>query len=230
MSTPTPGTPDESGPPVGGQPPAAPQDPPPAPGQPAMPPQDPSAVPGQPPAAPQDPPPAPGQPSGPWASDNLPQHPMAYAPRPDVPQPTSILQAVRLMFVGAAISAVGVLLSFTQTDAIREAVEDSDSSLTSSEVDTVVNVAVGFAAVFGLIGVGLWIWMAVTNGQGKSWARVVATVLGGLNILGTLFNLTQPGSTPLSLVLAVVGLILAAVILFLLYRPESSRYYEAKSG
>jgi hypothetical protein len=155
---------------------------------------------------------------------------MAYAPRPDVPQPMSVLQAVRLMWVGAAISAVGVLLTFTQTDAIREAIEDSDGSLSESEVDTLVNVGIAFAVVFGLIGVGLWIWMAVTNGQGKAWARVVATGLGGLNIVGTLLNLTQPGTTALSTVLALVGLVLAAVILFLLYRPESSRYYEAKSG
>lgn len=184
------------------------------------------------PAAPPpgDGPTAPAPPAGPWASDNLPQHPMAYAPRPDVPQPKSILQAVRLMFVGAALSAVGVLLTFTQTDAIREAIEDSDSSLTESEVDTLVNVGVAFAVIFGLVGVGLWIWMAVTNGQGKSWARVVATVLGALNILGTLFNMTQPGSTTASLVLALVGVVLAAAILVLLYRPESSRYYEAKSG
>src|SRR5690606_39263381 len=118
VSTPTPGTPDESGP----------------------------AAPGQTPG-PQAGPSVPGPPPGPWASDNLPPHPMAYAPRPDVPQPKSILQAVRLMFVGAALSAVGVLLTFTQTDAIREAIEDSDSSLSESEVDTAVNFGIGFTVV-----------------------------------------------------------------------------------
>lgn len=195
----------------------------------------PGAAPGPPPGAPSGPPPGggpavPGPPAGPWASDNLPQHPMAFAPRPDVPQPKSILQAVRLMFVGAAISAIGVLLTFTQTDAIREAIEDSDSSLTESEVDAAVTVGMGFAVVVGLIAVGLWIWMAVTNGQGKSWARVVATVFGALNVASTLFGLAGGGSTPVTLVTNLVSLVLAAAILFLLYRPESSRYYEAKSG
>lgn len=201
MSTPTPGTPDEAG----------------------------QAAPGQAPG-PQPGPSVPGPPAGPWASDNLPPHPMAYAPRPDVPQPKSILQAVRLMFVGAAISAVGVLLTFTQTDAIRESVEDSDSSLSESEVDALVNFGIAFAVVIGLVGVGLWIWMAVTNGQGKSWARVVATVFGVLNVLGGLISLSGPGATTVSLLTNLVSIVLAAVILFLLYRPESSRYYEAKSG
>jgi hypothetical protein len=155
---------------------------------------------------------------------------MANAPRPDVGQPPSIVQAVRLMWVGAALSALGVLLTFTQTDAIRDAVEDSDQTLTQSEIDTAVNIGIGVAVVSGLVAVGLWIWMAVANGQGKSWARVVATVFGALNVVGALFSLAGPGATTLSLLLSLVSLVLAAVILFLLYRPDSSRYYELKSG
>jgi hypothetical protein len=171
----------------------------------------------------------PGQ-VGPWASDNLPPHPMSYAAPMDMEQPPSIRLAVRLMWVGAALGLLGALLTLTQTDAIRDAVEDSDSSLTASEVDTVVNVIVASGMVIGLIGVGLWLWMASANGQGKSWARVVATVLGGLNIVGTLFGLTGPGATAASTGTALVGLALAIMILVLLYRPDSSRYYEFKSA
>ena len=214
MSTQTPGTPEDGGATIPGPTPGAPE--PVAPGQPGAPA----------PVAPAQP----GAPAGPWASDNLPQNPMAYAPRPDVPQPTSILQAVRLMYVGAALSAVSVLLGFTQTDAMREAVEDSSPTLSESEVDTAVTIGMGFAVVFGLVGIGLWIWMAVMNGQGKSWARVVATVFGGLSVVGTLLTLAGGGATTLAIVTNLLSLALAAVILFLLYRPESSRYYEAKSG
>ena len=72
--------------------------------------------------------------------------------------------------------------------------------------------------------------MAVKNGQGRSWARVVATVLGGLSVLSTLSNLAQGNTTALSLVLSLVGIVLAAVILWFLYRPESSRFYTARSS
>lgn len=164
-----------------------------------------------------------------WASDSRPAHPMAHAPRPDLEQPPSIRTAVRLMWLGAALSALGVLLTFTQTDAIREAIEDSDSSLSQSEIDTAVNVGVGFSVVLGLVGVGLWLWMAWANGQGKSWARIMATVLGILNVLGTLANLVSASTTPLTLALAVVSLVLAAAILVLLYRPDSTRFFEAHS-
>jgi hypothetical protein len=178
-------------------------------------------------SGPFEPPPPP--PPGPWASDNLPPHPMSgYAPQP-VEQPQSILTAVRLMYVGAALSLLGLLLTFTQTDAIRDAVEDSDESLTASEVDTVVNITITAAVIAGLIGVGLWVWMAVKNGQGRSWARVVATVLGALNILFTLLGLAGGTATPVTIVTSLISLALAGVILFLLYRPESSRFYDFRS-
>lgn len=171
----------------------------------------------------------PPPPSGPWATDNLPPHPMSgYEPAP-VEQPPSILTAVRLMYVGAALSLLGVLLTFTQTDAIRDAVEDSDDTLTASEIDTLVNVSIASAVIAGLVGVGLWVWMAVKNGQGRSWARVVATVLGALNIVFTLFSLAGGTATPLTLVSSVVSLVLAAVILYLLYRPDSTRFYDFRS-
>lgn len=171
----------------------------------------------------------PPPPSGPWASDNLPPHPMSGYERAPVEQPSTILTAVRLMYLGAVLSLLGVLLTFTQTDAIRDAVEDSDSSLTASEVDDLVNITVASAIVAGLIGVGLWVWMAVKNGQGRSWARVVATVLGGLNIVFTLINLAGGTATPLTVVSGLVSLVLAGVILYLLYRPESTRFYDFRS-
>jgi hypothetical protein len=173
--------------------------------------------------------PVPPPPPGPWASDNLPEHPMAYATPADVEQPQTIRLAVRLMWLGAALSLLGLLLTFTQTDAIRDAIEDSDSSLTASEVDTAVDVIVAFNVVIGVIGVGLWLWMASANGKGQSWARIVATVLGGLNVAGTLFTLSSSGSTAVTTMFALIGVALAVVILVLLWRPDSSRYYEFKS-
>lgn len=154
---------------------------------------------------------------------------MADAAPPDVAQPSSILLAVRLMYVGAALSVIGLLTTVFRTDEIREAIEDSDRTLTESELDTAVNVGIAFAIVIGLVGVGLWIWMAVTNGRGRSWARVVATVFGCLNVAFTLLGFSRPESTGLANVIGVLGAVLAVVILVLLWRPDSSRYYEAKS-
>jgi hypothetical protein len=182
-----------------------------------------------------DPTPPPPGPSGQWPSDAPASQPGPWASDYRSPaagpmtKPQTILQAVKLMYVGAGLTVVGVLASLLQLDTIRDSIEDSDSSLTSSEVDSAVAFTIGFLVVTALVSIGLWLWMASANGSGKSWARVVATVLGGLNILFTLLSVVSGGATPLSLVISLVNLALAGYILWLLWRPESTQYYEAMS-
>ncbi|MGH9213542.1 MAG: hypothetical protein ACRD2C_23135 [Acidimicrobiales bacterium] len=142
-------------------------------------------------------------------------------------QPRTIRNAVTMMYIGAALSILGIIVTFIQRDEIRDQIRDSDETLTADELDTAVAVGLTFVVVTGLIGVGLWLWMASANGKGKSWARVVATVLGGLNIVFTLLGVALGQTTPLSAVASVVGVALAVAILVLLYRPDSNRYYDA---
>jgi hypothetical protein len=142
-------------------------------------------------------------------------------------QPQSITTAVRLMWIGAGLSLLGIILGFVQRDEIEKQVRESDSSLTADEVDDVVGVLLAFGVVIGLLAAGLWLWMASANGKGKSWARIVASVLGGLNILFALINIGAGNLPPVSVILTLLNLVLAAVVLFLLYRPDSNRYYDA---
>jgi hypothetical protein len=134
------------------------------------------------------------------------------------------------MYVGAVLAVLGVLVLLVSRDELRDNLAKDSPELTSSELDTAMTVTTVGAIVGALIGVALWLWMASANGQGKSWARIVASVLGGLNVLFTLSGLAMNPQTGASLVFSLVGLVLAAVILFLLWRPESSRFYEARSG
>jgi hypothetical protein len=179
----------------------------------------------QPPAGP-----PPGPPPGPWG-DPAQQNqwtPPPYQPTTPVEQPKSILTAVRLMWVGAAISAIGIIVAFAQTGELRDQLRE-DSDLTADELDTAVAVGLTFVGIIGVISVALWLWMAFTNGQGKSWARTVATVLGGLNVVFTALSFFGDQLTPLNVVFSVVGIALAVTILVLLYRPESNAYYEYKT-
>lgn len=149
---------------------------------------------------------------------------------PQAGPPKSLETAVKLMYVGAGLEAVKGIGVATNTDEIRETAIDSigsDSGLSQSEIDSVGSMAVGFSFAIPIIAILLWLWMATMNKKGKSWARVVATVFGGLNILSAIFSLTSGGG--IGLVINLVSLGLAAYILYLLYRPESSAYYAAAS-
>jgi FtsH-binding integral membrane protein len=162
---------------------------------------------------------------GPWASDY--RTPPDVPPDPDPPPP--LATAVKLMYVGAGLSALGVVTTLFQRDELREQIAENDSSLTEDEVDTAVNVGIAFSVVLGAVVIGLWIWMARSNERGQNWARTTATVLGALSIVSLLLNLAVGQSTALSTAFGVLGLVLAAVILYLLYRPESSEYYRVRS-
>jgi hypothetical protein len=145
--------------------------------------------------------------------------------------PPSIQRAVLLMRVGAALSVLSILITLLTRDSLRSQVTStlrkSNAALSASQVDSAVSVAIGFAVVVGLVSVGLWLWMASANGKGRSWARIVATVLGVLSVLSLLFSLAQGQMTTLNLIVSLVSLALAVAILVLLWRKESSAYYDA---
>jgi hypothetical protein len=157
-----------------------------------------------------------------------PQVPYGAAP-PKPSPPSSVLTAVKLMYAGAALSALGLVISLLSLDSTRERLAEANPDFTDAELDAGVAFGVTLAAFIGVVGILLWVWMAETNRRGKSWARIVATVLGGINILLTVISLTTGQSTGLVVVFNLISAALAAVILFLLYRPDSNAYYEAMS-
>ncbi|MBD0293250.1 MAG: hypothetical protein ICV70_06720 [Jiangellaceae bacterium] len=170
--------------------------------------------------------PEPGYPPG---SPPAPSWP-AGTPRARPTPPPSILTAVRLMYAGAALGAVIFVLTLVTQGSIREELERSSPELTPDQIDTAVSISIGIAVLFGLVGVLLWVWMAESNRRGKSWARIVATVLGGLNIVTTLFSLFTAQNMSLTTVFSVLSAALAAIIIYFLYRPDSTAYYQAVSG
>jgi hypothetical protein len=141
--------------------------------------------------------------------------------------------AVRLMQVGAVLSVVSVIVSLltldTLKDTIADAMRDSDPGVSQSSIDAAYTVGIVSGVIGGVIAAGLWLWMAWKNGQGRSWARVVATVFGALNLMFTAVGFVSPGMTSVSLIFGVVNVILAVIILVLLWQKSSSDYYNAVS-
>lgn len=160
--------------------------------------------------------------------------PGAYDEASTAEPPTSIVRAAQLMLVGAGISVVNIVVTWATRSQLRDEVArltDADGNrLTASQVDSLVSASMVIGTITGLIAVALWIWMASANRAGRSWARIVATVLGLLNVMSLGASLAQGRLTPLGIVVSVVSLLLAVVILYLLWRPESSKYYVRRSS
>jgi hypothetical protein len=97
--------------------------------------------------------------------------------RPAAPAP--VLTAVKLMYAGAAVSAVTLAISLALVPAVTAALGTAAPGLTAAQVSG-VNVLIMLAMVFGLAVVAVWLWMARATGQGRNWARIVSTVLFGV--------------------------------------------------
>jgi hypothetical protein len=149
--------------------------------------------------------------------------PTGLTPRP--PIPPSVINAVRLMYVGAGLAALGLILEFVSLSALKTAIRNASPTLTNSQVNTATAVAVGIAVVVGLIGIGLWIWMALANKAGHNWARITATVFFGLDTLFLLLSLAR-ATVATGLIAGIVTWLVGLGAIVLLWRRESSAYFQ----
>ena len=141
------------------------------------------------------------------------------------PAPQSVLNAVKLMYAGAAVSAVSLIISLTTIGGTKDAIRKARPSLTPTQVNQLNTFIIALAVVSGVVGVALWLWMARKNGQGKNWARVLSTVLFGLATLDMFGVLSQP-KTVLGLVFPVLTWLIGLGAIVFLWRRESTEFFK----
>ena len=105
--------------------------------------------------------------------------------------PPTVRNAVRLMFVLAALGVIGLIIVFADKDALRTAVAKANPSDDTTQIDNAVNTAVTVGAVIGIVLIVLYVLLALQVRKGKNWARIVTWVLAGLGVLG---GRHQPGA------------------------------------
>lgn len=163
-----------------------------------------------------------------------------HAPAGAVAKPQPVSLAEKLMYAGGALSILSAILSFAVggTDAVRTQIEEqleaAGMSASSAEVDAAMQAGLITGLVSSVIIAGIWFLLGYFNGKGKGWARIIATILGVINVLTTVLALVGTSMLPgaatggaLNLILSVVGALLAAAIVFLLWKKESTAYFKA---
>ena len=124
------------------------------------------------------------------------------------PAPTSVRNAMMVMYAGAVLSLVRLVVALLTKSSFKTDLEKSPHAgapLTATQVNTAVTVSIVASVVVGLVGIGLWILVARATGNGRKWAQVTGTVLFGLDTLALLAG--PPG-------LAIVGFMPALDKLF----------------
>jgi hypothetical protein len=154
--------------------------------------------------------------------------------RPPIPQ--SVTRAVQVMYLGALASLVGIILELLTRHSLRNFIHDhatrNGSRLTPAQVADTYHAELVVLVVVGLIGVGLWLWMAQKNKAGRNWARITSTVFFALDTLGAIGGLAggalSGGSVNrfYGLVVWVIG----AVAIFMLWQRSSTEYFKSVPG
>ncbi len=135
------------------------------------------------------------------------------------PAPAPVLTAVKLMYGGAAVFTISLIISVI----LAAFAGGGAATLRLAGRSQPLPVAISVGIVGGLAVIALWLWMARANSQGRNWARILSTVLSGLATLNGVFS--DPRTVPVLIFWAPSWLLgLAAV--WLLWRPDSSAFFK----
>jgi hypothetical protein len=149
-------------------------------------------------------------------------------------RPQSVRWAVWLMYAGGALSLISAILVFLVRNSIKTAVHNAavtenqtlfrehKTQLTAANIHSLENSTVLILIVILLIGVALWVWMAWANGNGKNWARIVASVLFALNTIYLFLSVARAGG---SILFVGLGWLLGLGAIILLWRRDSTAFF-----
>jgi hypothetical protein len=147
-------------------------------------------------------------------------------------QPQSVRIAVILMYAGAAVSALSLIISLALSGRIRSAIGTAarkvktTKPLTLSQIHAVENFYIVLIVVVLLVSIGLWLWMAWANGRGRGWARIVSCVFFAFN---TLWLVVSVGRTGGPAIFIGIGWLVGVAALIFLWRRDTTQYI-ARSG
>ena len=154
--------------------------------------------------------------------------------RPSVPRSArTVRAAVRLMYAGAAVSTVNLILLLALIADIEIYHAILGHHLTAAQVSQASTPFITTVILWDLIPIAVWLWMAWACGRGRNWARTVSTVLFGAATLNltSAFNWLPPGNH-LTLVpmfygptLPVLYWLAGLAVVWLLWRPASSAFF-----
>jgi hypothetical protein len=138
--------------------------------------------------------------------------------RPSVPRSArTVRAAVRLMYAGAAVTTLSLIISITSLAFIGSGAARLRLLGRSQPLPVAITVGI----VGGLVLIALWLWMARANGQGRNWARILSTVLFGLATLHLFGN-----KGVVQVAFAVVTWLVGLAAVWLLWRPTSNAFFE----
>ncbi|HEY1619184.1 MAG TPA: hypothetical protein VGG25_16300 [Streptosporangiaceae bacterium] len=154
------------------------------------------------------------------------QYPTAGAvPEPEqVPPPRPVQNAVKLMYAGAAIEVIALVVGLLTKGSYKNALMKAHPGYTTAQLHTAESARAIPLVIGAVIAIALWLWMAWAVRKGQNWARILCAVFFGINTLSLLASAVVVRAAPTLIVGIVIWLIgLAAIVL--MFGKEARPYY-----
>jgi hypothetical protein len=143
--------------------------------------------------------------------------------RPSVPP--SVANAVKIMYAGAVISILGIVIDILTVNATKSAIEKKSPHLSASQLTSTQHALVAGFIVSGVIAAALWIFIALKCRAGRNWARLTGTVLFAIATIDMLGAAIAPEAGLVKIWSVLTWLAgLGAVIL--LWRRSSTEFFQ----
>lgn len=146
------------------------------------------------------------------------------------PVPSSVKNAIRAMYAGAAATIVGVIIEILTVGATKTAIEKRSPHLTASQVSSTQHVLIIGFVISGLIAVAAWIFIARACQNGNNWARITGTVLFAVATVDTIVSATAPVASPVKAWWPVIWLAGLAAVIFLWQRASTAFFKGNRSS
>jgi hypothetical protein len=147
--------------------------------------------------------------------------------------PRTVLTAVRLMCIGAALELAALITVVATTGSVHAVViRDPYPGYITAAWRAVIVAHIIPVAVGASLGIGLWLWMAWANGRGHRWARVVFSVFFGLSSFGLLTALAEDALVyaRADLAAGVAVWLVELAVMVLIFNERSAPYYRHEAA
>jgi len=152
----------------------------------------------------------------------------APEPQQRPPAPNSVQTAVKLMYAGAALTVINLIVNLAVIGGLKSAILKKFPHYTTAQVHSAEVFFVALTVIETVIAIVLWLWMARASAAGRNYARITGTVLFVVYTLFLLSSLRRP-SVSIGLIVGVLVWLAGLGAVIQLWRRESSEYFTPRA-
>jgi Protein kinase domain len=149
----------------------------------------------------------------------------APSPAARLTPPQSMINAVRLMYLGAALAAASIVTTIATTPALKAAIRQQHPFLAPGPLGAVITGTLTVTVAGALISVGVWLAMARRTRRGRPGVRVMSTILFGIDCLTVARTFSHGLVTGPTWVIGLAQWAIGLTVVVFMWDRRSSAYF-----